>query len=80
MAEPGGHALAELEALLADDDGRLADELLGPIGRPGPWAADGARDQARVGGEVLVGLDIDENRALGRANQAGELVDGNGVD
>jgi hypothetical protein len=41
---------------------------------------DGARDQARVRGEVLVGLNVDEDWALGRADQARELVDGNSVD
>jgi hypothetical protein len=44
------------------------------------WPAGGARDQARVGGEVLVGLDVDEDRAPARADQAEELVAGDGVD
>ena len=43
-------------------------------------AADRARDETRIGGEVLVGPDVDDERAVGRADQAGKLVGRNGVD
>ena len=54
-------------------------ELRRPVGDRAEGAADRARDQARVGGEVLVGLDIDEGRAIGpcrsgAASLSGEMV------
>ena len=60
----------------------MADWPANSVAHSETWEgpADGAGDQARVGGEVLVGLDVDEDRASGRADQAGELVDGDGVD
>jgi hypothetical protein len=80
MTEPSRNALAEFEALLADDHGGSACELLGPLGGMGPGSADSAGDQAWVGLEVLVGLDVNEDRALGCADQANELVNGDSID
>ena len=42
-------------------------------------APDGARYEARVGGEILIRPDIDEMRAFGQADETGKLVDSYGV-
>ncbi len=68
VTEPGSHALAEFETLLANDCGGPAHELPSPFGNLVLRSADSAGDQTRVGVEVLVGLHVDENRAFGCAD------------
>ena len=81
MAEPGRDALAELQALLADDDGGAAGEVLPPSADGSAWERRHEPGmQPRIGGEILVGADIDEGGASGRADQASELVSGDGID
>ena len=74
MTEPGGDTLAELEPFLADGHGGSTGELRSPLRDLVERTADGAWDEARVRPEVLVGLDVDEGRAIRTANEAGELV------
>src|SRR5829696_8496824 len=74
VPEPSGDALAELQPLLADDDGGAACGEFGrPFGDVAVRAPHRARHEARVAGEVLLGADVDEGRAIGPADQAGEL-------
>ena len=80
VAEPGGSTLAQLLPPLADGDRRAARESRGPFRCRVMRAAHRARDQAGIGREVLLGADVDDRRALRRADQAGELVDGDGGD
>jgi hypothetical protein len=76
VPEPGGRALAQLQALLADDDGGLAAVFVLPGVRACEVAPAGAGLEARVGGPVLVGTYIDEPRSAGQANETGELCYG----
>ena len=69
MAQPGRGALREFLAALADDDGRAAGEFLAPVGGVLMAAPDGAGNQPRVGGEILVGADVDQDRHVRRADQ-----------
>ena len=71
VAKPGGDALAELLALLADDDcaARRASSGAHAATR-GKGPADRAGDEPRIGGKVLVGADIDDRRTLRRADEA----------
>src|SRR5688572_4166916 len=76
-AKPGGDAGAEAAALPASDDDLPAGELGGPGFDGGEVAARRARDQRREIGEILVGADVDDRRAVRRADQTDELVGGN---
>src|SRR5262249_38693385 len=76
LAQPGGDALAELEAFLAGHDDGLAAVLRPPGCDLAEGAALRARDQARAGGEILVDAHVDDGRRVRQADQAGELRDG----
>jgi hypothetical protein len=80
VAQPSGNPLAELGALLADHDGGATGEFVGPVRRRRIGAAHGARDQPRIGVEILLGSHIEKNRAMRRADEARELIDGDGVE
>ena len=78
MPQPGRGALRELLAAQADDDGRAAGKFLAPVGGFLVAAPDGAGNQPLVGGEILVGPNVDQGRRVRRADQAeslsGEIV------
>ena len=79
IAEPSRNALAELEALLTDDDGVSACQLeahSGTLAR----AATGAGNETGIGLEILIGPNVDENWAFLCADQAGKLSMGNDVE
>ena len=78
VTEPGGDALAELQALLADDDRRPAGKRRSPRRHGGEGPSHRAGNEPRVGGEVLVGADVDDRRAFRRADEAGEFLQGHG--
>jgi hypothetical protein len=74
MPQPGGGALRQFLAAQADDDGRAAGKFFAPIGGLFVAAPDRTGDQPRVGGEILVGANVDEGRRVRRADQFGKLV------
>ena len=77
VPQPGGDALAELLPLLADDDGGAAREARRPM--PAPSRGRGATEPGIRRGSAAkssVGADVDDRRALRRADEAGELLDG----
>ena len=55
-------------------------ELRRPAPRLGRASAGASRDQPRIGGEIVVVADVDDGGAVRRADEAGELFSGNGVD
>ena len=80
----GGHALhaqdrsgpfREFAALLAGNDGAAGGVGMGGDGCLGQMQA--GRDQARIGGKIRVGTDVENQGAVGRADQAGKLGNGN---
>ena len=80
FAQEGSNAVTELQALLADDDGRSTSKLGRPFARAYRRAANRAGDKARVSGKVLVRAHIEQRGTLGRANQSGELFRSDAVD
>ena len=76
VAQPGGDALAELRSALADHNGGAAGEFRCPSRRIGMAAAHGAGNEPGIGAEVLVGANVDQGRAMRRADEARQLVDG----
>src|SRR5947207_15247855 len=74
MPQPGGGTLRQFLAAQADDDGWAAGELFAPIGGCLVVAPDSTGDQPRVGGEILVGANVDQGRRVRRADQFGKLV------
>ncbi len=68
-SEPGRGAFAELLAFVADHDHRLARQARRPILNVEMRASHGARDQVRIGREVLVDAHVDEHRRCGRADR-----------
>ena len=77
MPQPGGDALAELVALAGRSTtagARQSCRAQSATRVEGP--AHGARDQPRVGGEILVGADVDESRRIGPADQARQSLSG----
>jgi hypothetical protein len=80
VAEPGRHALAEFQPLLADHHDGAAGKLSGPVRGVGIGAAHRTGDEAWRGGKILVAADVDEDRAFRRADEARQLFSGDGVD
>ena len=80
VPQPGRDALAELFALLADDDGRSSGELAGPVRDVAMRTARRAGNQSGVRFEVFVGADVDQDRTVRRAYEPRELFNGDGVD
>src|SRR3546814_17851892 len=74
-----GDALAQLLALLADHNRRASGELGGPVRDSAELTPHRAGNPTRVGSKILVGSDIDDDRASRRADQAHKLVEGNRV-
>ena len=80
VAQPGGDALAELQARWqmttasrpANSGAQSAARPMGRRNEPGI--------EPRIGGEILVGADVDRGRGLRRADEAGELFGGDRVD
>jgi hypothetical protein len=72
--------MAELQAFLADHDSGPARELMGPLGYRCEGTARGAGDKAWVAGKVLVGTNINEDRAFGRANKASKFFRRDGAE
>ena len=62
VPQPGGDALAQLGALLADHDGGMAVEFVRPVRGFGVGAAHRAGNQLGIGAEVLVGADIERGQ------------------
>ena len=79
MAKPGGRAFAELLSLVTDDDDRLAGETSRPVLDIEMGVSPRARDQVRVGREILIDADVDENRRTGGADQARQFFGGDRV-
>jgi hypothetical protein len=82
VPQPRGHPLAELQPFLADHHGGPA--RAGELGRPAidipEGAAQRARNQARIAGEVLVRANVEEGRRVGPPDEAGKLVGRDGVE
>jgi len=74
VAKPGGRTLAELLSFLAHDDDGLAAVVRRPLLNGPVIPTRGAWQQASIGSIVVVDADIDQRRALRRADQAGELI------
>ncbi len=66
MAQPGGRALAELQTLLADQGDVAPREAARPLRDIAVGAADGGGEEARIGGGIFIGTDIDQHGASGR--------------
>ena len=79
MAKPGGRAFAELLSLVTDDNDRLTGEASRPVLNIEMGVSPRARDQVRVGREILIDADVDENRRTGGANQARQFFGGDRV-
>jgi hypothetical protein len=76
MSQPGRGALGELLAAQADDNGRTSGEFSAPIGGLLMVTFDGTGNQPRVGGKVLVGAHVDQDRHIRRADQSCKFVRG----
>ena len=76
VAQPGGRALAELLALLADNDDGFAPVVLRPFLVDAVVAAHGARHQARVAAVIVIDAHIDDSRRLRKSDETGELSGG----
>jgi hypothetical protein len=74
VPQPGCRALRKLLAAQADDDGRASGEFLAPAGGVRVVTPDRAGNQPRVGGEIFFGADVDQDRHMGRADQAGKSI------
>jgi hypothetical protein len=73
MAEPGSDALAELETFLADAND-VATGKLGGSGRDCPEIPTHCSGKkTRIGIEVLLNSDIEDDRRRWKANEAGKL-------
>jgi hypothetical protein len=72
--------LAELQALLADDDGGAAFKLRRPAPGLSRATPDRAGNEPRIGRKIVVIANIDDGRAVRRADEAGELFRRNGID
>lgn len=73
-AEPGRGAFRKLLPLVADDDDRFAAQARGPVLDVEMRPLNGARNQARIGREVLIDAHIDERRRGRRAYQSRQFV------
>ena len=73
-AQPGRDALAPGVTLGAEDDRRPAGEGRRPVGDGLRRPAARAGNQPRVGGGVLVGPHVDQDRRVGPAEQAEKLI------
>jgi hypothetical protein len=80
MAEPGRHAMAELQTPLADHDGGLARAVMSPDRNPVERAPDGAWNETRIALEIIVGANVDENRALWCSDKASKLFRRDGIE
>jgi len=80
MTKPGGCALAELVPSPADSDDIAPTKIGSPGGDIGPWPANRPRDQARIGGKILVRADVDDDRSVGGANETSKFIDGNRIE
>jgi hypothetical protein len=78
LAQPGGDALAELLAVLADHDGGLPGKLICPVGDGVIGAAPRSGDQPGIADKILIETDIKQSRRGGRADQACKFINGNG--
>ena len=76
MAQPGGDAMAELFAALAEHDDRAATEFLRPLRHLRVGTAQRGGKQPGIGLEIIVDADIDERRRFRRADEARQLFDG----
>ncbi|MHC2521622.1 hypothetical protein ACVMHW_007504 [Bradyrhizobium diazoefficiens] len=74
LAEPGRGALRKLGAAQAGDDDGAAREGGAPVGNVLVAEPDGAGDQPPVGGKVLLGPHVDQDRSVGRADQARQFI------
>src|SRR5579871_1712403 len=76
VAKPGSRPFAELLPLLANDDDGAPGEIRRPVLNIAMRPSPRARDQAWVGGEVIIEANIDQNRREGRANQSRQFLGG----
>ncbi len=74
VPQPRRGTLREFLAAQADDNGRTSGKFFAPIGRVLGVSPDRAGDQPLVGGEILVGTDVDQGRGVGRTDQSEQLV------
>jgi hypothetical protein len=77
VPEPRGGAFAELLAPLTNHDGGPAPNAVDHAADSSRKAPEGTRHEAGIGVEILLGADVDDDRALLRADEAGEFLDGN---
>tara|TARA_R100000049_G_scaffold5346_1_gene15772 strand:- start:4515 stop:5318 length:804 start_codon:yes stop_codon:yes gene_type:complete len=73
IAENSCRTLAEFPAFLAYNDDALARELWRESGDILIRMTEGRRQQAWIIGKVFINADIDKNRRIGQADQAGKL-------
>jgi hypothetical protein len=73
VAKPGGDAFAELGAALSTDNDVSAGEVAGPGGDRSEVAPDRSRDQAGIGGEILIVANVYDRRRAGKADETCEL-------
>jgi hypothetical protein len=74
VAEPGGRALAEFVSGVANDNDGAPGELGTPIVDINMRPSLRARNQARIGGEIVIDADIDQHRRAGRADETNQFV------
>ena len=76
VAQQGGHALAQLQPLLADDDRRAAGIVPAPAGDIAVVAVARAGNQPGIGGIVVIVAHVDDGGRIGQTDQAGKLGNG----
>ena len=69
VPQPGRGALRELGAAQANNDCGVAGEIAGPVASVFMATPDGAGNQPRVGGEIGVGTNVDQDRRVRGTDQ-----------
>ena len=77
VPQPRSDPLTELPALSANGNSLLARVTSRPRCRIFRGSPDGAWDQPRIGGKILVGPHVDEDRTVRKSDEAGELWNSN---
>src|SRR6187399_21464 len=72
--------MAELQALLADNDCGASRELRRPAPGLGRRTPPRTGNEPRVSGKIVLVADVDDGWTVRSADEAGELFSGNGID